>query len=394
MITSGPPLAALTSLGLGKPQAEAYLALIRMSVSGSPTGYQVAKHLGKDPTSVYKALADLEKLGAVEVVGGRGRRFRPIDPEDLVRHLSRDYQRRARQARRVLAALRPAPPTPEVLRLSGRDQLLDRFRALIERTEHVALLQLDHKVVRALRTELRRALHRGVRVLLLGGEPVGRAFRHPLLTVIAADADRSLQELMPAPLIRGVFDAGSLVVGFLPDPPGSGGHGYWTTSRLLAYREHLGLAMEMAAAEVHHLLARETPAPAIRDRFQELLHLAHASLDWEALWDRIALPVGPGTDRRAGPGAERPAARELDRPSEPRWRDLMTPAQEPLTLKSPPSVFADHTEPTDIPLAYLEPPSSDDVLDALVLRRRRWQKERDRHAEPAHPEDPRHHPDQ
>ncbi len=140
-MTSEPQaLEPLVDLGLGRPQAEVYLALVQLSTEGSPTGYQVAKFLGKDTSRVYKSLAELERLGAVEVVAGRGKQYRPLAPQELVRHLRRGFERRSRAAVRALSDLQPTPPDEEMILLRGRERILDRLRSLLEAARTVALL--------------------------------------------------------------------------------------------------------------------------------------------------------------------------------------------------------------------------------------------------------------
>ena len=121
----------LMDLGLGKTEASAYIQLLHLSKDGSATGYQVAKALGKNPTTVYNALEDLLKRGAVETVAGRGRQFRPSSPESLTRKLSVDFEARAEEARKRLASLHQETEYDEVLRLHTQSQVLERFEALL-----------------------------------------------------------------------------------------------------------------------------------------------------------------------------------------------------------------------------------------------------------------------
>jgi sugar-specific transcriptional regulator TrmB len=103
----------LTELGLTVNEARVYLALLR---SESPTAAEAATAAGVPRPKVYEALQALERRGFSKSVGGRVRRFVPVEPESALRGwLSHREHERAEMSERdqirveTLGRLLPAP---------------------------------------------------------------------------------------------------------------------------------------------------------------------------------------------------------------------------------------------------------------------------------------------
>ena len=118
----------LTELGLTVNEARVYLALLR---SESPTAAEAATAAGVPRPKVYEALHGLEGRGFSKSIGGRVRRFVPVEPESALRGwLSHREHERAEMSERdqirveALGRLLPAP-APE----AGR-QVADFIEAI------------------------------------------------------------------------------------------------------------------------------------------------------------------------------------------------------------------------------------------------------------------------
>jgi sugar-specific transcriptional regulator TrmB len=103
----------LTELGLTVNEARVYLALLR---SESPTAAEAATAAGVPRPKVYEALQALERRGFSKSLGGRVRRFVPVEPESALRGwLSHREHERAEMSERdqirvaTLGRLLPAP---------------------------------------------------------------------------------------------------------------------------------------------------------------------------------------------------------------------------------------------------------------------------------------------
>jgi sugar-specific transcriptional regulator TrmB len=213
---------SLVDLGLTRPEADAYLQLLASAADGpAATGYQVAKQLGKDPTSVYRALEALRQRGAVETVAGRGRMYRPVSPDELVRLLKRDFWSRSVRAREQLAALAAPADDAEIYRLTTRDQAFERFGQLLDDCAEIALLDLAEPMHAHFAPRLEAARVRGVEVVLL-----------------ATDQAREV-------VLRGAFDRSRQITAILDGPPE---HaliaGFWSGCAALARLAHASLALE------------------------------------------------------------------------------------------------------------------------------------------------------
>lgn len=138
----------LTELGLTVNEARVYLALLR---SESPTAAEAATAAGVPRPKVYEALQALEGRGFSKSIGGRVRRFLPVEPESALRGwLSHREHERAEMSERdqirveALGRLLPAPASE-----TGR-QVADFIEAIsgqVPTTE-----ALDDLVSRATRT--------------------------------------------------------------------------------------------------------------------------------------------------------------------------------------------------------------------------------------------------
>ena len=73
----------LTELGLTVNEARVYLALLRRF--DSPTAAEAAVAAGVPRPKVYEALQSLEGRGFSKSIGGRVRRFTPVEPETALR---------------------------------------------------------------------------------------------------------------------------------------------------------------------------------------------------------------------------------------------------------------------------------------------------------------------
>ncbi len=213
---------SLVDLGLTRPEADAYLQLLALAADGpAATGYQVAKQLGKDPTSVYRALEALRQRGAVETVAGRGRMYRPVAPDELVRLLKRDFWARSVRAREQLAALATAADDAEIYRLATRDQALERFGQLLDDCTEIALLDVAPALRAHFTPRLEAARARGVAVVILAPDHAGDV------------------------VLRGVFDRARQITAVLDGPPAYELiAGFWSASAALARAAHAGLALE------------------------------------------------------------------------------------------------------------------------------------------------------
>ncbi|MFH1842872.1 MAG: helix-turn-helix domain-containing protein, partial [bacterium] len=300
----------LVNLGLNKPEADAYIQLLSLGSEGPVSGYQVAKELKKDPTSVYKALRELVRIGGVVTTSGKGTLYAAVPPEDFIRILARRFNRLRAQANRALEGLRPEAPDQHLFTLRNRDQLLQRFRDSLDECRHVALLDLAPRLLSQFQHDIGRAVERGVTVVIRLYKPA----EIPGATVVVEPEGSLLVELMPGPKLTGVFDCRNQVSAFLDRDPLAEAvpQAVWSASPFLAYQAHSGLAAEIIHTELRRGLLEGASPQELQTRQDRLAALIHSRVDWEALWGEM----GIGEIRRS------PAIREETQESLPRMMDV------------------------------------------------------------------------
>lgn len=280
----------LVDMGVSKPEADVYVQLLLLAADGPATGYQLAKALKKDPTSVYKALEALVRLGAVEVDPDKTKRYRPVPAKAFTRQLVNDLKRKRRLAVETLSGLGAATRDQRVYSLRGREQVFDRCRELLQHCRQVTLLDLTPEIVAELESEIAAVARRGAAVVLRLYRP---ATILGVLTVEEPEGELLL-ELMPGPKLQCVVDCSRQLNAFLSPRPGSRSvpQAIFSASPFLAYQAHLGLADEIVQTELRRLLAAGVTAAEMEGRHRELARLIHGRVDWEELWREMGIPAG------------------------------------------------------------------------------------------------------
>lgn len=144
----------LTELGLTVNEARVYLALLRVP---SPTAAEAATEARVPRPKVYEALQALEGRGFSKSIGGRVRRFIPVEPESALRGwLShRDHERAELSERdqirvEALGRLLPAPASevnaqvPDFLEaISGQVATTEALDGLVSRATQTLNIMLQ-----------------------------------------------------------------------------------------------------------------------------------------------------------------------------------------------------------------------------------------------------------
>jgi sugar-specific transcriptional regulator TrmB len=290
----------LVDLGLGKTEASCYLQLLLMADQGPATAYQVAKQLGKNPNTVYNALDELERRGAVEVSTGRGKEYRPISAEMLTDILKKDYNNRILYAEAHLRALPRPAPTHEVLQIATCGVAVQRFIQLVADCRQVAVLDLAPALLGAMEPHLAGLLRNNINVVArLYEEPHNENLTKFENFIFTVEPDGAvLQQLMPGLVMRGVFDCRTQVSAYLPADVNPASPRFanrplpqamWTASPLLAYQAHNGLASEIIHTELRAMLRAGNDPGEMQTRQDWLARKIHQPVDWEGFWKNAGL---------------------------------------------------------------------------------------------------------
>jgi predicted DNA-binding transcriptional regulator len=149
----------LRRLGFSDLEALIYLDLLRHP---SSTGYRIGRSISKPHANVYQSLVALEQKGAVLFEEGETRIYSAVTPAELIDHLRVRYERECAAAEHELKALEVTPVEEDrFFRLTSRDQVYARARAMLRAAEETVLVELFPSCSKELKEDLEQAVERG-----------------------------------------------------------------------------------------------------------------------------------------------------------------------------------------------------------------------------------------
>lgn len=146
---------ALVPFGFTALESEVYAFLLKENPA---TGYRIAQAIGKPAANTYKAIASLERKGALSIEDGESRRCVPVPPAALLGRLAKRYEADQKGA---LSALRKAavPPaeTARLVAVHGTESALGMARAMLGTARGHVLLHAHPDLIEALAPEIEAA---------------------------------------------------------------------------------------------------------------------------------------------------------------------------------------------------------------------------------------------
>jgi sugar-specific transcriptional regulator TrmB len=154
----------LRRLGFSDLEALIYLDLLRHP---SSTGYRIGRSISKPHANVYQSLVALEQKGAVVFEDGETRIYSAVSPGELIGNLRTRYEKECGEAEEALKSLQVKPLEEDrFFRLTSRDQVYARARAMLAGARETALLEAFPTCAEEIRPDLEQAVERG---LILAG---------------------------------------------------------------------------------------------------------------------------------------------------------------------------------------------------------------------------------
>ena len=277
----------LVDLGYTALESEIYLLLLR---EGPLTGYGVAQSLGKPAANAYKALESLSKKGAVTLDDSERRLYSPVPAEEFLRQLDRRHARRRKRAREALAELDHSRRDDRIYRLRTREQIAERCRSIVERSEFAVLIDGDAGFLADLGPAIEAAAERGVEVLIKAYEPLEIAGARVIERV------RPEEIRADVPCDSFVLDADGKE--YLLAQLGNDGtvhHAIWTQAPTLAYQGYMGLINELTLTAMMNCLRTETSVEELREVFERdrpLHPVSSRNLVFRGLLEGLGYPLG------------------------------------------------------------------------------------------------------
>ncbi|MCR5495643.1 MAG: hypothetical protein K6F15_08405 [Treponema sp.] len=154
---------ALVSLGFTVTEAKVYCAMVPEE---KINGYQIAKNLNFSRSSVYAALENLLKKGAILSIPGNTNEYTVVRPEELIDKILANYKKNAEIAKSSLELLSSANNSSNLfLNIKGLQNIRDNVKQMI-RSSHKEILISSSMDLAPFVEELSDAIKRGVRVIV------------------------------------------------------------------------------------------------------------------------------------------------------------------------------------------------------------------------------------
>ncbi|MGG1551573.1 TrmB family transcriptional regulator [Paenibacillus ferrarius] len=148
-----------------------------LAISGTHTGYEIAKQLGVSRSNVYAALQKLAEKGAVLTSHGEPTVYQSVPIEDIGARLESSLQASLQYVKAHL----PQQEThlSEFFSLDGDTKVVERIRAELRKAKEEVLCDLWPEEAKLLKEDLRQAQALGVRVVVVNSREAGTGSFHP-----------------------------------------------------------------------------------------------------------------------------------------------------------------------------------------------------------------------
>ncbi len=269
-MTTDRQLQTLVELGFTSLEAEVYVCLVRESPA---TGYRVAQTIGKPAANTYKALASLQRKGAVIVDDARNRLCRAVPPDELLKLLEVRFRESKQSAAGFLSQIRRSESDDRLYQLQNRSQVLERARAMFDRAGHVAVMDVFPTLLLELRSAIETAHSRGIEMVVKTYRQTGVEAAH---TIVRPRGNEILSAI-PGDLLNLNIDGREHLLALLKKDGDDVHQAFWTASPIISYVLYNGLINEASQAAAMAELEHDTSVERLRAVFLSLRHLHPAS---------------------------------------------------------------------------------------------------------------------
>ncbi len=257
---------ALVALGFTALEAEVYGFLLREPAA---TGYRVAQRIGKPAANTYKAVESLQRKGAVIVDDGESRVCRAVPPAELLGQLDRRFEESRNAAEAALANLDTEVTDDRLYQLRSRAQVLARARAMLDRCQHVAVMDLAPALAVELTESLAAACQRNVEVVIKTYEAIDIEGA----SVHVRPRGHEITEAIPGEMLSLNVDGSEHLLALMRRDADEVYQAIWTGSAIVSYLFYNGLVNEVSQVAIMAELEKDTSVTALRDAFASLRHL-------------------------------------------------------------------------------------------------------------------------
>lgn len=253
-------VASLVEVGLAGLEAEVYVFLL-----GEPgaTGYRVAQAIGKPTANTYKAIAALEKKGAVLVDDGTTRVCRAVPWQTLLARHAEQQRQRLDTASSALARLGTSNDDDDddgLYRLRSVDAVLEVARRIVREARDVVLAVLGPSLLPHLHTELAAAAARGVDVAVKSYGP----FAIPGVQCVSSNQAADASDFAIGEELQLAVDGTTCVIAFVDVDADETAFALWTENRVVALSQFNHLSVEITFTELARGVLNDAPSSQLR----------------------------------------------------------------------------------------------------------------------------------
>lgn len=190
----------LTQFNLTRQEASIYQALLS---EGDLNGYEVAKITGISRSNTYTSLAALVEKGGAFVIEGRATRYTPVPLEEFCDNKIRKLKETKQDLIKNIPQKRE--DIEGYITVKGQNHILDKMRNMITEARERVYISLSKEILEMLFSEIKDAIIRGIKVVLIINEPIS------LEGAIVYYTEKSGQQ------IRLIADSANVLTGDLND---------------------------------------------------------------------------------------------------------------------------------------------------------------------------------
>lgn len=245
----GKAVAALRELGFSELESALYVTLAR---EGPQTAYSVARSIGQSPSNVYRLIESLTRKGALCADGGPSKIVRAVPIEDLIAQMRGAFERQTDVLQSEVRAVASEAPDPGTYRLERSEHVFARCRRMLAQAGEIVLVDAFPAALRAVESDLERALKRRVRTLV----KAYAATDLKATKIILTPTSRFILRKWPGQWLNLVVDGREALIAYFDADLSSVHQAVWTGSLYVAWTYHSALAAELSLTAFHQALAR------------------------------------------------------------------------------------------------------------------------------------------
>lgn len=263
-------VASLVEIGLAGLEAEVYVFLV-----GEPgaTGYRVAQAIGKPTANTYKAIAALEKKGAVLVDDGSTRVCRAVPWQTLLAQHAEQQRQRLETASSALARLNTASDDDDdgLYRLGSADAAIALARRVIAEARDVVLAVLGPSLLPHLHNELAAAAARGVDVAV---KSYG-SFNIAGVQCVSSNQAATASDFAIGEELQLAVDGTCCVIAFVTPATNESAFALWTENKVVALSQFNHLSVELTFTELVRGVLHDAPSAQLRQIIERVRYVQH-----------------------------------------------------------------------------------------------------------------------